>query len=360
MPKKYDIKVGVVEHLPYKGKDFEEIEYKFTGKDVHIKIINSIRRACEENIPVYGIPRELIIIPSADDNTTTAYTNDQMKTRLVMLPLMNPLYNGGKDIDPKLDYLHEKYWRDIDYLNEDRLIHEAEKSIEIQIAVKNDSKEKIWVNTNHPGVKVYVDTVKVDMYSKEYPILLIKLQPGQQFNCSMKAVLGIGEEHAKWKSCTNGAHFYLDDDITKDIHLRLIVSGQLNGRKVAGRACSYLIKKLGIIQNKMISQIKKHSIGGGKVFFKLDGEDNTIGELINLELQDHKDVIFSGLTTPDYLVKGIVIKVNFAGMPGSDKLVKILNDCFDSAVDKQELFKEEFNKSTKSRAVSKDKKVKKN
>ena len=84
MPKTFDIKINEAEHNPYTGKNFEFLDLKFSGKDTNIKLINSIRRACADNIPKYAFPRELIKISA---NTTVAYNNDYM----TLIVNFNPL-----------------------------------------------------------------------------------------------------------------------------------------------------------------------------------------------------------------------------------------------------------------------------
>ena len=124
---------------------------------MEIYLINSFRRTCEKNIPTIAIPRGLIKIIK---NTAVAYDNDYMKQRLRFLPI----FDNKLDIDPKLDYLPEKYWKgitDADYINLVRPIHPNEKKIEILIDVTNNTKDIMVVDTNNEGFQIFVENLQV-------------------------------------------------------------------------------------------------------------------------------------------------------------------------------------------------------
>ena len=168
MSKKIDINVEEYSYKPYDG-NFECLQLEISGADHYIPLVNSVRRACNDNVPKYAFPRELITI----NHNTSVYQNDYMTLRLSQLPVFN---TSTYDIDPKIDYLHEKYWNKVDYLDNSRNKHEAEKNIEVQINVHNNSDELKAITTSDPGFKVYVENELVDMYDKQYPILIIYLK----------------------------------------------------------------------------------------------------------------------------------------------------------------------------------------
>jgi hypothetical protein len=149
MSKKIDINVEERSHKPY-DSNFEVLILEISGSDSNIPLINSFRRACNDNVPKYAFVRELIKI----NNNKSAYHNDYMTLRLSQLPVFNVKTH---DIDPKLDYLHEKYWKNVDYLDKNRNKPDNEKNIEIQINVHNNSDELKAITTSDPGFKVYID-----------------------------------------------------------------------------------------------------------------------------------------------------------------------------------------------------------
>lgn len=328
MSNKIDIHVEETEHKPYEGFNFELLRLKFTGKDVNIKLVNSFRRACAENIPKYAFARELINITK---NTTTAFNNDYMTLRLSLLPVFNV---KGHDIDPKLDYFHERYWQHVDYLDRDRLVADEERNVEVQINVHNNTDTIKNIDTNDPGFKVYIDNEKVNMYSSEWPIQIIQLRPNDSFTCSMKAVLGLGERHTIWAACSNAWHYYEDDDPSKELMAALRPSGSIKAYDIATRACSYLNLKLTIIKKEVLRQLDKSNIKGGMFELELKNEDNTLAEIINYELQSHKNILFAGVTKPDHLLRCMLIRLEFKNNVKESEVNKTIEECFGNASDK--------------------------
>lgn len=328
MSNKIDIHAEEVEYKPYVGFNFEFLCLKISGKDANVKLVNSLRRACAENIPKYAFPRELINITK---NTAVAYNNDYMSLRLSTLPIFNV---EGHNIDPGLDYFHERYWQNVDYLDRDRLIADEEKNIEIQINVHNNTDLIKEITTSDPGFKVYIDNEKVNMYSTEYPIKIIALSPNDSFSCSMKAVLGLGERHTIWGACTNAWHYYEDDDVTKDLHIALRSSGLIKTYDIASRGCSYINKKLEIIKTEIMRQLDKNNISGGVFELELKNEDDTLGGIIGYELQSHKNILFCGVTKPDHLLRTMLIKLEFENNAGQNTVKKSIDESFKMASDK--------------------------
>jgi DNA-directed RNA polymerase subunit L len=343
MSNQIDINVEEIEHIPYVGFNFEFLRLKFTGKDSNIKLINSFRRACAENIPKYAFARELINITK---NTTTAFNNDYMTLRLSQLPVFNV---KDHDVDPQLSYFHERYWQHVNYLDRDRLVADEEKNIEIQINVHNNTDTIKNIDTSDPGFKVYIDNEKVNMYNSEWPIQIIQLRPNDSFSCSMKAVLGLGERNTIWAACSNAWHYYEDDDPTKDLIVALRPSGSIKGHDIATRACEYLNLKLAIIKKEVLRQLDKSNIKGGMFELEFKNEDSTLAELINYELQSHKNILFSGVTKPDHLLRSMVIRLEFKNNIKETDVKKSIEESFNIASDKVLFLKiklEEISKSS--------------
>lgn len=334
MSKKIDINVEERSHKPY-DSNFELLKLEIGGSDSNIPLINSFRRACNDNVPKYAFVRELIKI----NNNKSAYHNDYMTLRLSQLPVFNV---KSHDIDPKLDYLHEKYWKDVDYLDKNRNKPDNEKNIEIQINVHNNSDELKAITTSDPGVKVYIDNELVSMYDKQHPILIIYLKPNDTFNCSMKAVLGVGEKDTIWAAASNCWHYYDNDDRSKNIIVEIKSSGLIEAYDIADRSCGYLIKKLEIIKKEIMRQVDNQNIQPGVLDIKLENEDYTMGGIINYELQSHKNIIFSGVTKPDHLIRNMVIKIQTKDIT-HDEFKQTVEECFQVAHDKVLALKTKIN-----------------
>ena len=332
MSDKVSINIKTFNHDKYNGFNLETLSLLFSGDDLNIKLINSLRRACIDGVPGYGFPRELINIK---ENTTIAYNNDYMTLRLSHLPIFNTSKKKQLNIDPEIDYLHEKYWNDVDYRDDDRLQikdkdnNNIEKNIEIQIDTENTTDKLINIDTSDTGVKIYIENELIEMYDKKYPILLIKLRPGEKFKCYMKATLGVGELNNIWSNCTNAWHYYEDEENDKNLILEIRSYGLINSYDIFTRGCGYLLKKLSILRKELTRQLLKNKINVESFILELINEDNTIGELINYELQSQKNIIYSGITIPDNLKKNINIKISADSNVNQKKFIGIIEECFD-------------------------------
>jgi hypothetical protein len=340
MADKNDIKVKVLRYKPHDGINFGEIELELDGQDMDISLVNSLRRVCEKNIPTLAFPKGLINIIK---NTVVACDNDYMRQRLRFLPV----FNNNLDIDPKLSYLPEKYWKDLsdeDYSDLIRPIHPNEKKIEILIDTYNDTKKIMVIDTNHPGFKVFVDNIKVDMYNKDYPCLIIRLRPGESFICSMRAVIGIGNEERnnQWNSCTRTHHYY-EGQVEIPAVLCLRACATLDPYDICIRACDYMIMRSSLI--KKIIQEKASGIESFSGLFEitLENDDSTMGEFLNSEFQKIPDIV-SGVMVPDRLVKSVTLKQEMFGDKSLDKFNKIIDKVFGRAKSRLETLRSKIEK----------------
>ena len=165
------------------------------------------------------------------------------------------------------------------------------------------------VTTEH--LKMTIDGKEISPYSSEYPLLLIPLRQNERFKCHMKAVLGVGERNVVWSAIRNGIHSIDTDDKGKTSYtLTFEGNQQCNESEYLIRACKHIIKKMIDLKNDLTDKINtKQIIPEKKIYFKIDNEDHTIGELLNYHFQDHNDILMSGYSKPDHLIKSILIKI---------------------------------------------------
>lgn len=287
----YDISVQEIENHQSNGIDSHFLKLLFKGDDINHKIINMIRRVCSNYIPIYAYSPDLINII---ENTSVAFNNDMMKLDLSLLPVFN--------IDPELYELDEEYWNIENYADTERKRHPNEKSIEFYVAAHNNSSDIINVTTNDANITINGEQTK--MYNTKYPILLIQLKPNQSFKCHMRAVLGIAERRddgSLWKACKRSFFWENDDGYTFTVYGNEMFSEY----DLIIRACKYIISRLQKIKNAII---EKNIPDEKTIEFVLDDEDHTLGEPINYELQDHEDILSSGFSKSDHLIKTGVIK----------------------------------------------------
>jgi len=311
----WDISVKVKSYTPRKDHKSSGLNLEFTGKDAYFKLINTISRVASTYLPSYAFPPQLINIT---ENTTVAFDNQYMQLRLSNLPLYN--------LDLDIYHLHDKYWKNVNYADINRDIHPSEKDIRFYVNVKNNTKELSYVTTN--DLEIYIDSnLTKTMYDKNNPILLIKLRPGDSFKCDMKAVLGLGESHTIWRSAVNAYAPYEDDKYM----LTLKSNGQETEYVILVKSCKHILKRLEDIKKIIEDKVDKQEIKNVEhLQLIIDGEEHTMGEIINYEFQNHSNLI-SGFSKPDLLIKSISFKIS-AKEPS--KMIKSIYESLDTLTDK--------------------------
>jgi DNA-directed RNA polymerase subunit L len=314
MSKNLDIKLTVKEYIPRKTFVSSKLSLDFEGKDVYPKLINTISRVAGNGLPSYAFPPQLINI---EQNTTAAFDNQYMQLRLSNLPIY--------DVSIDSFHLHDKYWKNVNYADLNRDKNPLEKDIKIYLNHHNNSNQIQHVTTN--DVKVYIDGEEVQMYDKNYPILIIKLRPNDSFKFNMKAVLGLGELHAIWRSAVNSYAPY--NDKTYELHLHS--NGQESEFVILVKSCKHILKRLDDIKAQIEKMVREREIkNDSKLALILDGEDHTMGEILNYEFQSHPNLT-SGVCKPDLLIKSVTFKLEALD---SSKIIKSILECIDTLINK--------------------------
>ena len=175
-----------IKELEYTVDEFDSsfLKLELSGKDVDYQIINSIRKVCINQIPIYAYhPSKINILKN-----NSVFDNSYMKERLSQLPI--------NKINHNIKFLATKYYKDINFTDSKLIKHYDDiNDIEIYVKAKNVGPGHI-LNVSTSDIKLTINNEVVDnskFYSIEYPILLIQLREGEEFECSMKAVLAVGE-----------------------------------------------------------------------------------------------------------------------------------------------------------------------
>jgi DNA-directed RNA polymerase subunit L len=321
-----DIKVSKIKYQKLDGFVSSKLILKLEGHDMNLVVANTIRRVAYDDIPVYAFNSVNI-----EQNTSKAFDNDYMRCRLRQLP-MYPIENT-------LFYLEPEYLQNLE-LNQDldkgrsnektRLKHSSEKLIEVFINAANNTKDIKSITSND---LTYLVDGKQEKYphNREFPILLIDLLPGQVFKCHMVACLGVGECDAIWSGCKqiyyeqiepvkrkgkkpsadSDAETESEEDL--DIHnIKFTVESirQMSEIELLVKCCKFIKFKLGEIRKFIKLNVHRGTIAHNQMMLlELIDEDHTLGNLINHTLQDHPDIIYSGLSKPDLLIKAVTLKI---------------------------------------------------
>lgn len=337
--KNYDIKLEHHKFTPPTSLNRGRLQIIFSGTDINIKILNSLRRTILKSIPTYAFPSELIQIKKIDPESgfmgSTAFNNDYMKVRLRQFPLI------GNFLDTGLDMLHEEFWQDIDYLDREK-VHEKEKKVEAYVSVKNQTDDIVHVTTN--DMVVYVDGEKTEMYDKKYPFLVISLKPKEMFTCNMVAALGVGHRDVIWDSAGNC--YYDEGETFPDKYLFTLESNmQYDEYNLFQKALKFIKKKLEALKLEVTrifeSVEKKSGKNIDKIELELKSIDHGLCGAVNYEIQSHKEIVGSGSSKRDLLVDVSTIRVeSFDG----NKLLSSILESIDILVNKFDEIESEFSK----------------
>ena len=188
--------------------DFKDKNEKaiFTFKDTANTIVNSIRRTIIDEVPTFAIEDVEIV-----QNGSPLY-DETVAQRLGLVPIKTDLTS---------------------YEFKDQC-----KCGGIGCAM---CEVKLSLKQSEDGY-VYSGSIKSDdpqIVPTDLDIPITKLFKGKEFEANLKAILGRGNEHAKWSP----AHAYLNDN-GKSIDLIVEPFGQLTSKVIFNKAIDILVEKI--------------------------------------------------------------------------------------------------------------------
>jgi DNA-directed RNA polymerase subunit L len=326
------------------------LSLEISGKNVCYQTLNSIRKVSINQMPIYAFHPDKINIT----RNSSVYDNSELSCNLSQLPITNfnhkikmlPLkyYKGVNFADPKIDRFPEDIYQ-----------------INYSVKAKNDGPNPILnVTTNNLIISItstLPDNDKLtsdepipvkEKYSEEKPILLVQLRPGEEFECSMKAVLALGELDGIF----NASNTYFKEISPDKFILSVESSGQLPEYEILVRACEIIIEKLKIIKENLNNDQYNMMQTNNSLILEILNEDHTCGGPINWVLQNMKEVSFAGVNKPDFLQKIISVVIQCGE---SEKPINLLNKAIDQSIKIYEEYKNNFEELYKG-SNSKDKK----
>jgi len=300
-----------------------------SGKDMAYPLVNSLRHVCINQIPIYAFHTDKINI----FKNTSVYDNSYMKGRLSQLPINN--------IKHDIKFLSLLYYKNVNFADPKIQKHEKDTfEIDYYVKAKNSGLEQekiLYVSTNNLRITINDEVIENSkLYSKEYPILLIKLRPGEEFECSMKGVLATGEMN----SIFNAANVYYDEINKNKFNFTIKSYGQLSEYDLLILGCDIIIEKYNIIKENITNnEYKLITTEDNCLILEMLNEDYTCGGPLNYILQGFEEVIFSGITKPDFLQKCMLIKLK---VDKKYKLVDILLKGIDICINQFNKIKSEL------------------
>jgi DNA-directed RNA polymerase subunit L len=343
----FDINVEKLEFTKNKFSETQLVLHVY-GTDINNFVLNSLRKVCTDQVPVYAFGKNGIKIL----RDSSVFDRTELEMTLCTLPIFN--------IDYDIKFLPYKYYSNPDeyYLNT--------KKIEYYINVKNNEFETIRdVTTNDLSISIDDNHIENNtMYDQNCPISLFKLNYGQEVEMSMVAKLGVGEMNGIF----NASHtwFYeiykeYEEDkndpelikyvkmIEKDnkknknkneqVHYVLVIesSGQLNEFEIVKRGIENIIEKLNNIKNDINTNHLINIGSNDNIILDFENEDFTCIGQLNYLLQNDKDIAKSGANKPNLLEK----RINLCLLTNNNKnFLEILNRNIDKTIEYYKLLLE--------------------
>ena len=331
-----DMNVTLYEYRPHDDIKRGRLQLLCSGDDCNDQFLNAIGRIAVKRIPAYAYAKDLIKIEKINSESgyhdSIPFNHDMMRDRLKNTPVMN--------IDPGFAFLHERYYKGVDYRDVNREVHENEKRVEVYIDAKNtaaegDSESIIHVTTN--DAKIYVNDELTTLYSKEYPLLIISLKPKEAFKCSMRAVLGLGITDTCWDACSNFC--YDQETVPEKTILKLEAASQFNEFVLVDRVLEYFKLRTILFKDEIQRMYLMEKDPGERFQIVLKNEDHTMAEAMNYEIQSHPDIINSSASKPNLLIRQMVLNVVAFD---KKKLLNAIMESMDNLVIKIDRFGELF------------------
>jgi DNA-directed RNA polymerase subunit L len=274
------------------------LEVKIKGPDNNYIIMNTIRRECVSDIPIYAFAEFTF------DKNTSIFHNNYLKARTRQLPVWG--------IENKIDFVEynkksaESYIPDV--IDEENDEDEANPNVEkildttqlkqltMYVSAKNTTPDIIWVTTEH--AKFYYNEKQIKTPYKT-PIPIVKLQPDQEIIFSAVTKVSIADEHAMY--CAASVACY--KQITESEFDFIIESrGQISEKRIIYVALFNIEKKLNNFLNLFIEEVNKNKteseIAEREGVIIITNEDHTLGNIITRGLQLHPKIKFAGYNLP--------------------------------------------------------------
>ncbi len=266
-----EVKARILEYnKPENGYSNSNIEIEIDNTTFHF--MNMLRRVLKTYIPTYAFSPDKIKITK----NSSIINNDQMRERLSNLPIMYVKNNE-------------------ETLNNFLKLYDGEKIesnfLTMYVQYKNKSGKLEMVTTDN--AKFYYDGKEIKSPYKK-PILIIKLNNNEEFECTCNAQIGLNlddlfDSSAIYDPVAGCA--YKQEEENKFI-LRYESKQQFDELEILKRGLTCLIMRLEYLENLVEEKITKENEKNGML--NIPNEDMTLGGILGYMLQMHDDIKFAG------------------------------------------------------------------
>lgn len=304
--------------------DSSKLVLDISGKDVNYAIVNSLRKVCIDQIPMYALHRSKIKIL----RNSSVFDGTDMEVRLSQLPI--------KRVSHNVKFLPLKYYKNVNFADPKLERHPDDNTnIEYYLNIKNNGPEKVlYVTTDDLRISINNEIIEnKKIYQGKEPITLIVLRAGEEFECSMKSVLAVGELDAIF----NASNSYYEEITENNYYFSIESNGQLTEYELLERGIEIIIEKLKIIKENISNdQYSMILTDNNSVRIEIKNEDHTCGGPINFMLQNMEEVKFAGVSRPNFMEKNIALTFS---VNKNYKSIDIFNKAIDKTINLYETIK---------------------
>ena len=276
------------------------LELKIKGKNIDYVVVNTLRRSILTSVPIYAFN---------NFNFTTnesIFNNNYIKLRLRNMPvwgISNKIDKFSKDNKPIEEnilgddgIIDMPIDDDIDLNNDVSINTSSLNQLTMYVDYKNNEKSIVTVTTDH--AKFYFSEKNI---SSPYhvPIPLIKLQPEQAINFSAITVLGTENEDSIYAATSV---CYYNEINSNEFNFIIESRGQISEQRIIEVGLINIISSIENLTKLIPLEQKSHM---GEII--MNGENNTLGNLLSHGMQNHKNVKFAGYNVPHLLENKVII-----------------------------------------------------
>lgn len=319
------VKISVINKRETKDLEYSELSLNIEG--LSCVYLNTIKRILYNYIPTYAFNFDTIKV----DKLKSFMNISRLKDRLMYIPILN--------VENNINYLDDKYFKDVNFENEERDKHPEEKSFIISVKNYNNKEEHKPITTK--DINYFINgKISSNPYNIKWPILLCYLRNGDFIDCTLKSSLCIGKIHPIYQPVY---HTYFKEN-GKGYNLIIHSKGQQTETELLKRCCKVAIINLTEIkkkswnmlhsENKFLSLVYEYKAYKENENMKLlTFDDFTFANIICEELQNNKDVDFAGVNKDNYIDETVQLRIRFKTQEDK-KQQQILNNSIDECINK--------------------------
>ena len=274
------------------------IQIELNGITFHYA--NMLRRCIKTYIPTYAFPSHKIKITK----NTSIINNDQIRERFSNLPIMY-VKNTEDTVKEFLNLYNTKNLSLKEFMQMSDEKDTTSNFLSMYVSCKNKSGKLMMVTTDM--AKFYYNGKEIKSPYKT-PILLLKLNDNQEFECTCQSNLGLNleelyESPAIYDPVAACAYEQISDN---KFILKYESKQQFSEIDIFRRTLSCIIMRLEYLDNLIKEKVKVANETEGVL--NIPNEDMTLGGILGYVLQSHKNVQFAADHQPEITQRELNIR----------------------------------------------------